>query len=164
MCTNILNVTSFSLVEVATTGFLQGRLQGFLLLKHSTAHCQPNDFLTSMTVWKLCFALLLLVVVALVSLSVCHILPLPLSLTIPWLCHVSLFLHPFHVSSCILVCISVIVFVCHFLLCPPWFISRFCSAVLLRCFRSTLTSCVYLSLQFFFSPWICVLSLSDIGP
>lgn len=164
MCTNILNVTSFSLVEVATTGFLQGRLQGFLLLKHSTAHCQPNDFLTSMTVWKLCFALLLLVVVALVSLSVCHILPLPLSLTIPWLCHVSLFLHPFLVSSCTLVCISVVVFVCHFLLCPPWFISRFCSAVLLRCFRSTLTSCVYLSLQFFFSPWICVLSLSDIGP
>lgn len=86
------------------------------------------------------------------------------SLTIPRLCHVSLFLHPFLVSSCTLVCISVIVFVCYFLLCPPWFISRFCSAVLLRCFHSTLTSCVYLSLQFSFSPCICVLSLSDIGP
>lgn len=110
--------------------------------------------MTSSPVWRcgnsalLCFYLWLLHLFLFLSVTFC----LSLSRSLFPGSVMSLFLHPFHVSSCILVCISVVVFVCHFLLCPPWFISRFCSAVLLRCFRSTLTSCVYLSLQFFFSP------------
>lgn len=118
--------------------------------------------MTSSPVWRcgnsalLCFYLWLLHLFLFLSVTFC----LSLSRSLFPGSVMSLFLHPFLVSSCILVCISVIVFVCHFLLCPPWFISRFCSAVLPRCFHSTLTSCVYLSLQFFFSsgsvcsPWV----------